>query len=63
MIQFFFGNRDPAQVGAMCTELPLDKQSIAHVKFLLYCFETMFGLKINYDKSEVIIFGASKQEC
>jgi hypothetical protein len=32
------------------------------VKFLLYCFENMSGLKINYQKSEVYVLGASKEE-
>lgn len=30
------------------------------MKFLLYCFEWMSGLKINYHKSEVIIFGVEE---
>ena len=30
---------------------------IVNMKFLLYCFEWMTGLKINYHKSEVIAFG------
>lgn len=30
---------------------------IAMVKFLLYCFEEMLGLKINYTKSEVFVVG------
>jgi hypothetical protein len=34
-----------------------DKRSIANLKFLLYCFEWMSGLKINYHKSEVVCFG------
>jgi hypothetical protein len=40
-----------------------DRQSIANVKFLLYCFENMSGLKINYQKSEVIGIGISEIEC
>jgi hypothetical protein len=34
-----------------------DKQSIRNMKFLLYCFEWLSGLKINYHKSEVVVFG------
>lgn len=34
-----------------------DAESIRNVKFLLYCFEWMSGLKINYHKSEVVAFG------
>jgi hypothetical protein len=34
-----------------------DKKSIANLKYLLYCFEWMSGLKINYHKSEVLCFG------
>jgi hypothetical protein len=35
---------------------PLD-EGIAHLKLLLLCFENMFGLKINFDKSEVLVMG------
>ncbi|KAE8809300.1 hypothetical protein D1007_14083 [Hordeum vulgare] len=35
---------------------------IANLKFLLLCFEEMFGLKINFDKSEVVVLGYSKAE-
>lgn len=34
-----------------------DPDSIKNIKFLLYCFEWMSGLKINYHKSEVVAFG------
>jgi hypothetical protein len=43
--------------------LEADRQSIANVKFLLYCFENMSGLKINYQKSEVMGIGVTKEEC
>jgi hypothetical protein len=33
-----------------------------NVKFLLYCFENMSGLKINYQKSEVYVLGCTKEE-
>jgi hypothetical protein len=33
--------------------LDYDEDSFAAVKFVLYCFEAMSGLKINYQKSEV----------
>jgi hypothetical protein len=42
--------------------LNMDDQSIIHTKFLLYCFENMSGLKINYQKSEVFALGCSEQE-
>jgi hypothetical protein len=42
--------------------LEVEEQSISNVKFLLYCFKNMSGLKINYQKSEVIVLGASKEE-
>ena len=32
------------------------------MKFLLYCFEWMTGLKINYHKSEVLVIGVDKGE-
>ena len=36
--------------------------NILHIKFLLYCFEQMSGMKINYHKSEVIVLGVEKDE-
>lgn len=33
-----------------------------HLKFLLYCFEWMSGLKINYHKSEVHVMGVDQEE-
>jgi hypothetical protein len=38
--------------------LETDEDSIENTKFLLYCFENMSGLKINYHKSEVIVLGS-----
>jgi hypothetical protein len=35
-------------------------QSITNLKLILYCFEWMTGLKINYHKSEVFVFGYSQ---
>jgi hypothetical protein len=32
---------------------------IIDLKFLLLCFEEMSGLRINFDKSEVVILGYS----
>lgn len=37
-------------------------KSITNLKILLYCFEWLSGLKINYHKSEVILFGFSQEE-
>jgi hypothetical protein len=42
--------------------LALEEQSILHTKFLLYCFENMSGLKLNYQKSDVIVVGGSEEE-
>jgi hypothetical protein len=39
----------------------LDEQTILNAKFLLYCFEDMSGLKINYQKSEVLVMGGQKK--
>jgi hypothetical protein len=39
-----------------------DDQYIINTKFLLYCFEGMSGLKINYDKSEVFALGCTAKE-
>ena len=36
--------------------------TIRNLKFLLYCFEWMSGLKINYHKSELITFGMDSEE-
>ena len=35
---------------------------IINLKFLLLCFEAMSGLKINFDKSEVVIMGYSTND-
>jgi hypothetical protein len=37
-------------------------KSIINLKILLYCFEWLSGLKINYHKSEVVFFGISQAE-
>jgi hypothetical protein len=42
--------------------LALEEQSILHTKFLLYCFENMSGLKVNYQKSDVIVVGGSEED-
>jgi hypothetical protein len=39
-----------------------NRDSITHIKFLLYYFKNMSGLKINYQKSEIMVVGASKEE-
>jgi hypothetical protein len=39
-----------------------DDNSIAHMKFILYCFEWMPGLKINYHKSEAFTFGTEEED-
>jgi hypothetical protein len=36
--------------------------SITNLKILLYCFEWLSGLKINYHKSEVILFGFNQED-
>ena len=36
---------------------------IANLKFLLLCFQQMSGLKINFDKSDVVVMGYSLAEC
>ena len=35
---------------------------IANLKFLLLCFQQMSGLKINFDKSDVMVMGYSPAE-
>jgi hypothetical protein len=39
----------------------MDDQSIMNIKFILYCFENMSGLKINYDKSEIFVLGCTPE--
>ena len=38
-----------------------EEEYILNLKFLLYCFEWMLGLKINYHKSEVYVLGVEKE--
>jgi hypothetical protein len=33
-------------------------EPVANLKFLLYCFESMSSLKINYAKTELVVVGA-----
>jgi hypothetical protein len=35
-----------------------DDMSVTNLKFLLFCFKLLSGLKINYHKSEVIVMGS-----
>jgi hypothetical protein len=39
-----------------------DDQSIVNMKFILYCFEWISGLRINYHNSEAYIFGMEDEE-
>ncbi|KAL6640643.1 hypothetical protein ACP70R_021766 [Stipagrostis hirtigluma subsp. patula] len=39
-----------------------DDISIRNVKWILYCFEMLSGLKINYQKSEIFVFGVEIEE-
>lgn len=39
--------------------LDIDEESICNTKFLLYCFEALSGLKINYQKSEIFVLEAT----
>lgn len=38
------------------------ENSIRNLKLILYCFEWLIGLKINFHKSEVFVFGAQQEE-
>lgn len=42
--------------------IPWDEREIITTKFLLYCFEEMAGMKINYHKSEVFTIGLTNEE-
>lgn len=37
-------------------------QSIRNLELIIYCFEWLTGLKINFHKSEVFVFGMPQQE-
>jgi hypothetical protein len=39
-----------------------DGTSILNINFILYCFEWLLGLKINYQKSEAYIFGMDEHD-
>ncbi|XP_073361214.1 uncharacterized protein [Aegilops tauschii subsp. strangulata] len=39
------------------------ESDISNLKFLLPCFQQMAGLKINFDKSEVMVLGYTQEEC
>jgi hypothetical protein len=39
-----------------------DEQSIINMKFILYCFEWLSGLKINYHKSKTYVFEMEEEE-
>ena len=36
-------------------------ESIRNLKMILYCFEWLIGLRINFHKSEVFVFGVSQK--
>jgi hypothetical protein len=40
----------------------IDYKTLMILPFLLYCFENMSMLKINYEKSEIFVLGSSVEE-
>jgi hypothetical protein len=42
--------------------LEAEDDYVPNLKFILYCFEEMLGLKINFHESEMIVLGVSKEE-
>jgi hypothetical protein len=42
--------------------LEAEEEYVTNLMFLLYYFENMSGLKINFHKNKVIVVGASKEE-
>lgn len=42
--------------------IPFDNSQITITKFIMYCFEEMAGMKINYHKSEVFTVGLEENE-
>ena len=43
----------------LCVEDDIDKAD--NLKLLLYLFEMMFGLKVNFQKSEILTIGVMKR--
>ena len=39
-----------------------DERSIASMNFLLFYYEAMSGLKVNYQKSEIMVMGVEEEE-
>jgi hypothetical protein len=39
-----------------------DDISVTNMKFILYCFELLTGVKLNYHKSEVYVFDKTDEE-
>jgi hypothetical protein len=37
--------------------IQMDEESLVNLKLVLYCFESMSGMKINYHKSELFVVG------
>jgi hypothetical protein len=42
--------------------LETEEEPMTNLKFIMYCFEEMSDLKINFHKSEVVVVGASREE-
>jgi hypothetical protein len=41
--------------------IQVEEESMVNLKVVLYCFESMSGMKINYHKSEVYVIGGDNQ--
>jgi hypothetical protein len=39
-----------------------NESNLRNMKFILYCFEAISGMKINFDKSEAFVISADKDE-
>jgi hypothetical protein len=39
-----------------------DDLAVANLKYILLCFESMSGLRINFHKSEVMVLGVEEEE-
>jgi hypothetical protein len=42
--------------------LSFEEQTLLRTKFIFFCFEKMSGLKINFQKSDVVVVGGSDEE-
>jgi hypothetical protein len=42
--------------------IQLDDLAVVNLKYIMPCFESMSGLRINFHKSEVMVLGVDQEE-